>query len=53
MKVLLEIVLILAGIFLAYMAIKKKITSNTHVNTVLIFIGLWLIAVAGYLMIPR
>lgn len=53
MKILLEIVLILAGIYLCYAGIKKQLTDNTHVNTVVIFVGVWLIAVAGYLMIPR
>lgn len=53
MALLIKLILIAAGIYLCYLGGTKKVTKNSHVNTVFIFIGLWLIAVAGYLMIPR
>jgi len=52
-KIIIQILLVIIGIYICYAGIKKTITKNTHVNTVFIFVGVWLIAVAGYLAIPR
>ena len=53
MKIIIQILLVVLGIYLCYAGIKKQITNNTHANTVFIFVGVWLVAVAGYLAIPR
>lgn len=53
MALLIKLILIVGGLYICYLGIKKQVTKNPHVNTVFIFIGIWLIAVAGYLMIPR
>ena len=51
MNIIIEILIAVIGLGLCYLAASKRVTDNKHVNTVLLFIGFWVIAAAAYMAI--